>query len=82
MGFGFGRLKGVSSVTVEATIQFFVSQLYENLHFHVLLYMDIYSIFISLGSTLTILHSEKPKLYTILALLSAIGLKNKYSCCP
>ena len=37
--------------------------------------MDIYSIFISLRSTLTILLSEKPKLYTILAFLSAIGLK-------
>ena len=28
--------------------------------------------------TLTLLHSERPKLYTILAFLSAIGLGAKY----
>ena len=27
-----------------------------------------------IGSTLTLLHTERPKLYTILAFLSAIGL--------
>ena len=38
--------------------------------------------FISLpnwGQSLTLLHSEKPKLYTILAFLSAIGLKEKFA---
>ena len=29
---------------------------------------------------LTLLHSERPKLYTILAFLSAIGLKADYAC--
>ena len=29
------------------------------------------------STELTLLHSEKPKLYTILAFLSAIGLKHK-----
>ena len=28
---------------------------------------------------LTLLHSERPKLYTILAFLSAVGLKNNFS---
>ena len=30
--------------------------------------------------TLTLLHSERPKLYTILAFLSAIGLKSESEC--
>ena len=37
-------------------------------HFHLLL---------NRGQLLTLLHSERPKLYTILAFLSAIGLKER-----
>ena len=36
---------------------------------------SISSFFINRGQLLTLLHSEGPKLYTILAFLSAVGLK-------
>ena len=36
---------------------------------------EVIQIFKTLFSALTLLHSDRPKLYTILAFLSAIGLK-------
>ena len=40
---------------------------------------DIYDV-LSYNTVLTLLHSERPKLYAILAFLSAIGLKTRVLC--